>query len=121
VVQAAGVPALDLKSDIRWEGITIRPVATSHGSLEHYSYFLEWDGMRLYFSGDTEDPEPLIAARDLDVAFVSPWLLEIVHRRGLATTARQIVVYHHKAGEAVAEIQGRLVPRQGQVLDLGSR
>jgi L-ascorbate metabolism protein UlaG (beta-lactamase superfamily) len=121
VVQASGVKALELEPEVRWEGITIRPVATAHASVEHYSFFLEWGGTELYFSGDTEDASSLSAARDLDVAFVSPWLLGTIRDSGRTISARQVVVYHHKADETVAETPARLVPSQGQVLDLGSR
>ncbi len=55
--------------------------------------------MLAYFTGDTESPQALLAARHLDVAFVSPWL------------------YHHESGQRVPECgQGCTVPRQGDVL-----
>lgn len=120
VVEGSGVKALELKDEVRWEGLSIRPVATPHRGLEHYSFLIEWAGKRLYFTGDTEDTSALLAARDLDVAFVSPWLLQAVHDEGKRIDAGQVIVYHHKAGEAVPEIQGRLVPRQGDVIGLGS-
>ena len=72
--------------------------------------------LRATFTGDTDDPEALLAARGLDVAFVSPWLLAAVGSQGRRIDARQVAVYHYKAGEAVPEIQGRLVPRPGDVL-----
>lgn len=120
VVQGSGVKALELKDEVRWEGISIRPLATSHGGVEHYSFLMEWGGRRLYFTGDTEDTDALLAVRGLDVAFVSPWLLTAVQSRGRPIDAGQVVVYHHKAGETVPEIQGRLVPRPGTVLGLAS-
>ena len=120
VTRAGKLKALEMKSEVQWEGITIRPLATPHVSLEHYSYLVEWRGLRLYFSGDTENTASLLAARELDVAFVSPWLLRTVQKLGRRIDARQIVVYHHRAGEAVVEIQDRIVPRQGQVLSLES-
>ena len=108
-----------MKNEVLWEGITFRPLATPHASLEHYSYVVEWRGLRLYFTGDTEDTASLLAARELDVAFVSPWLLRTVQKQGRRIDARQIVVYHHRDAETVVEIQDRIVPRPGQVLSLG--
>jgi L-ascorbate metabolism protein UlaG (beta-lactamase superfamily) len=116
---AAGVKALELKPEVRWEGLVIRPIESHHGALEHYSYIVEWGGRRLFFSGDTDQPDTLLAARGLDVAFVSPWLLATVDKRGAGVDARQVVVCHHRAGQTVPSGQKRVVPRPGQVLKLG--
>lgn len=119
VVAASAVASLPLGPEVHWEGLTIRPVATPHAALEHYSYVVEWNGLRLYFTGDTDDTATLLAARDLDVAFVSPWLLRAVERNRGRIDARQVVVYHHQADETVPPFPGRIVPAQGQVLTLG--
>jgi L-ascorbate metabolism protein UlaG (beta-lactamase superfamily) len=121
VVAGSRVKALELKDDVRWEGLVIRPVATKHADVEHYSYLIEWAGAKLFFSGDTADPAALLAARGLDLAFVSPWLLAAVESNGQKIDAARVVVYHHRASEAVPEIQGRLLPRQGDVLVLSGK
>jgi L-ascorbate metabolism protein UlaG (beta-lactamase superfamily) len=113
---AAGAAALEMKPEVRWEGLVIRPLATPHAGLEHYSYLVEWQGRRLYFTGDTEDLAALLAARDLDAAFVSPWLLDAAAKEGARVDARQVVVYHHRADQSVPPAEGRTVPRQGQAL-----
>lgn len=96
--------------------VQIERLETPHAGIGHYSYVLTWHGRRLYFSGDTESIEHLVALRDLDVAFVSPWLYRSVVRRG-RIDARRVVIYHHTAGEAVPECrEGCLVPRQGQTI-----
>ena len=53
----------DLAEEGRAQGdlVTIRPLATPHARLEHYSYVVEWNGQRLYFTGDTEDTAALLA------------------------------------------------------------
>lgn len=74
-------------------------------------------GRRLYFSGDTESPAHLIVLRELDVAFVSPWLYRAVLKAGGRVDARRVVIYHHESTEAVPECrQGCHVPRQGETL-----
>ena len=118
VVERSGVKGLEMKDEVRWEGLSIRPLATPHAGLEHYSYVVEWGGRRLYFTGDTESTDALLGARGLDTAFVSPWLLKSVHGKKQRIDAGQVVVYHHQAGEAVPEIQGRILPKQGSVLEL---
>lgn len=119
VEKAAGVPALTIAPEVTWEGITFHPVATPHRGLEHYSYLVEWGGKRLWFTGDTEEIDALVAAKNLDAAFVSPWLLDRVRSEGLRIDARKVIVYHHRQGQQVEEFQGRVVPAQGQVIDLG--
>jgi L-ascorbate metabolism protein UlaG (beta-lactamase superfamily) len=94
----------------------VTPFATPHAKLEHYSYLVEWNGLRLYFTGDTEDAADLLRQRGLDVAFVSPWLLRTATRDARRIDARRVVVYHHGKGEVVPERQGRRVPEQGDEL-----
>jgi L-ascorbate metabolism protein UlaG (beta-lactamase superfamily) len=120
VVRLAGVKALPLADPVRWGDLTINPIATPHGAIEHYSYLVEWQGQRLYFSGDTDDSSALLRARDLDVAFVNPWLLKAIAGAGSRLDASRIVTCHHKPAEAVQDLQGRIVPAQGQVLRLAS-
>jgi L-ascorbate metabolism protein UlaG (beta-lactamase superfamily) len=95
--------------------ISIRPIATPHANLEHYSSRVEWLGRSLYFVGDTEDPAALLAQRGLDVAFVTSWLLRAVRARGGTIDARRVVIYHHRSGETITDCTGSCrVPRQGE-------
>lgn len=110
--------ALAVLPRVEHRGVAIEPIATDHANREHYSYLVTWAGLRLYFTGDTDDLEPLLRARDLDYAFVSPWLLQRAAKRQAHIHARQIVVYHQTATEAVPNHQDRIVPAQGQVLRL---
>jgi L-ascorbate metabolism protein UlaG (beta-lactamase superfamily) len=98
--------------------LEIEAVTTPHGNVEHASYLITWHGLRLYFTGDTEDTKALLAARDLDVAFVSPWLVEAVAKENGRIDARRVVVYHHHADEKVAGLQDRKVPKQGETFVL---
>jgi L-ascorbate metabolism protein UlaG (beta-lactamase superfamily) len=118
VEAATRVAALGMDPEVRWNGILIRPLATPHAGLEHYSYIVEWNGARLYFTGDTEDLSALLAARDLDAAFVSPWLLRAAAQRGARVDARTVIIYHHRDDETPPPGQGRLVPKQGQTIDI---
>ena len=43
--------------------------------MDHASYLVTWHGLRLYFTGDTDSVDQLLAMKDLDYAFVSPWLI----------------------------------------------
>ena len=98
---------------MEYKDLRIEAFSTPHAG-EHYSYIVTWHGLRLFFSGDTEDPWLLLASKELDVAFVSPWLLSSVKEQGKTIDARKVVVYHHAAGEKVIPYQDRLVPAQGE-------
>jgi L-ascorbate metabolism protein UlaG (beta-lactamase superfamily) len=114
---SAGLPAervLPWGDSIRRGMVEVQPVVTTHTENgAHFSYRVLWGDKRLYFTGDTDDPEPLMAERDLDVAFVSPWLLRAILAEGHTIDAKVVVVYHHTADEDVPLGPGIHVPTQG--------
>jgi L-ascorbate metabolism protein UlaG (beta-lactamase superfamily) len=103
-----------LAPKVAYRDIVVEPIRTPHAGLEHYSYVVAWHGLRLYFTGDTEDTSALLAAQDLDVAFVSPWLMADMAEHGQRIDTRLLVSYHHQAGENVPAFQNRRVPKQGE-------
>jgi L-ascorbate metabolism protein UlaG (beta-lactamase superfamily) len=103
-----------------WGGVSIEAFKTPHGSIDHASYLVTWDGLRLYFTGDTDSTVALLAAGNLDAAFVSPWLLKKVQEEGGHIDALRIVVFHHRTGETVADPKA-WVPKQGDKLVLTPR
>ncbi len=121
---AATLPAdrvIPFAPKMTYRDIAIEALRTPHASIDHDSYLVLWQGLRLYFTGDTESTEQLLAMKDLDYAFVSPWLLESVAKQNARIDARRVVVYHHKTGEKVPEIQDRIVPKQGEMIALRGR
>jgi L-ascorbate metabolism protein UlaG (beta-lactamase superfamily) len=116
-VGKAGIPP---SGDARFGPIRVQSIATPHAGIEHYSHVIDWKGILIYLPGDTEEAKSLLEARNLDVAFVTPWMLRAVERQGAKIDARRVIVVHHEAGEAVKAYQGSLVPRQGVVLTLES-
>lgn len=117
VVKALPVPAS--RQAVTFEGISIDALPTPHAGIGHYSYIVTWHDQRLFFSGDTEDPEALLGATNLDVAFVSPWLFQSASRTG-KIDAKRIVIYHQEATQtAVSGCSGTCsVPKQGDVIRL---
>jgi hypothetical protein len=75
-------------------GIYVNPRSTALGDTPHYSYLVQWNGRRIYFSGDTQDITDLVAASDLDVAFVTPALLLAVEQAKRSINAKMVVIYH---------------------------
>jgi len=107
-----------LEGLVRFEGIEIRPVKTPHGDLEHYSYWVRWHGQRLYFSGDTEILDALLGVGKLDVAFVSPWLLESWQATGGPQGVGKVIVYHHRPDEKIQPCDVCVVPEQGDTIEI---
>ena len=94
--------------------VRIEPRTTPHGDVEHYSHLVTWGGRRFYFVGDTDSPDALLAARNLDIAFVTPWLYRTATRDGRTIDARKIVIYHQEAGEQVPTCDRCVALRQGE-------
>ena len=116
----AGLPAdriVALAGTTTFGPVQIERIETLHARIGHYSYIVTWHGRRLHFSGDTQDARSLILARNLDVAFVSPWLYSTVmglHRR---IDAKRVVIYHHEAGQQIPGCDaGCVVPKQGDTI-----
>lgn len=118
VRRAGGKAGLAPGPDVRFGPIRVQSIPTPHASLEHYSYIIEWGGVRIYLPGDTEDATSLTEARSLEVAFVTPWMLAALQRQGAKIDARRVIVIHHEAGENVRSYQGSIVPRPGYVIAL---
>lgn len=115
----AGVPAervVPLSARTTFGPIVIERIETPHANIGHYSYIVTWHGRRMYFSGDTESTGSLAAAKDLDVAFVSPWMFDSMRRSGARIDAKRVVIYHHqKSDDRVRGCDaGCTVPRQGE-------
>lgn len=97
----------------------IELLETPHARIGHYSYVVTWHGRRLYFSGDTESIDSLSAAKNLDVAFVSPWLHQSMIRSGRRIDAKRVVIYHHRIGQQVPGCDaGCIAPRQGDTIQI---
>ena len=87
---------------------------TPHSDTEHYSYLISWDGRRLYFTGDTEDPSHLLSMAELDVAFVTSWLLCAIAERGASVPSRQVILHHQfPRRETRACLEPRVIEQGG--------
>ena len=106
-----------LKGTTKFGPVLIEPIETPHAGVGHYSYIVTWQGKRLYFSGDTEETRSVLSAKNLDAAFVSPWLYGYVLKQSARIDATRVVIYHHEAGQQVPGCaEGCIVPRQGETI-----
>jgi L-ascorbate metabolism protein UlaG (beta-lactamase superfamily) len=102
------------RQPVRIADATITGIRTPHAGLEHYSYLIEWKGRRLYFVGDTESADALLAQKRLDIAFVTSWLWNRVKQAGRTIDANRIVLYHHqRPDETLRDCDRCIVPKQG--------
>lgn len=92
---------LKMNETVEFEGVKIQPISSPHSNVEHYSYLMEWHGKSFYFTGDTESVEELKFAKDVDVLFISPWLMRKAERTETDISAKKIVVYHQAEKENV--------------------
>lgn len=105
----------------RYNGIEVEAIATPHSDVEHYSYLVTWHGVRMFFSGDAENPGQILEIRDLDVMFLSTWLLKQVAALRAYVDTRKLVTYHHYPTEDVEFYQERVLPEQGDIFDIEFR
>lgn len=103
---------LQVSDEVTFKDIQIWPVVTEHADVGHYSYLVEWHGLRLYFTGDTQSTSELLAQEDIDILFVTPWLWGSVAAQRSSLDADEIVIYHQAEGETV-ECDECLVLEQG--------
>lgn len=83
--------------------IYVHPVSTPMGEAPHYSYLVQWNGRRIFFSGATSDIRDLLAATDLDLVFVSPAIVAEVKKAGKEIGARTVVIY--RSPEKIEDIE----------------
>lgn len=108
------IPITDMK--VEYQGINVEVFETPHvPDRKNYSYLVTWHGIRMYFTGDTEDTKALLAVKNLDVAFISPWLSRKLLKDGTGVDAKKIVIYHHMEGEEFPVPKNGIVPKQGEV------
>ena len=108
---------LALSDTVHFVDLTIIPIATPHSNVEHYSYLVQWHGLSLYFSGDTESVQSLENARKVDALFISPWLFHLAKQQNVKISARTVIIYHHEPGEEI-NCTECLVPEQGETIIL---
>jgi L-ascorbate metabolism protein UlaG (beta-lactamase superfamily) len=101
-----------------YRDITVEAFQTPHGNVDHASYLVIWHGLRLYFTGDTDSVDQLLAMKDLDYAFVSPWLIGKVAAQKGKIDARTVVCYHHRLEDKIPAMPNQIVPKPGDTLPL---
>lgn len=106
---------IDSGAAARLGDLDILAIATPHKlAPDHYSYLVIWHGLRIYFPGDTETPAEILHRRDIDLMFVTPWLIRTIERQDLSLDCEKLVVYHQKLGEEFPDFQNVIRMKQGE-------
>ena len=102
---------------ITYKDLEVQPF-TSPRSLGHVAYLVVWHGIRLFFSGDTEDPQLIARQSRVDALFVTPWIIRSLGATGARLDAELLVVCHHKPNEDVPLLPRMMLPRQGDAFKI---
>lgn len=95
--------------------LDVLAISTPHRMApDHFSYLVIWHGLRIYFPGDTETPAEILHRRDIDVLFITPWLIRTIERQKLSLDCKKLVVYHQKSDEEFPEFQNVVRMEQGE-------
>lgn len=106
---------IPIRPVLTFKDLTIQSDPTPHKfAPEHYSYLVSWHGKRLYFVGDTETPAYILPLKNIDVLFITPWLIRTIERQDLRLDAKTLVVYHQKTTEAIPPFQDYRRMAQGE-------
>ncbi len=101
---------------------SIQQFKTSHKfTFKHYSYVITWHDKTIYFSGDTGDLEVVGKLKDIDWAFVNPWLYMNAESEKIKIDARNFGMYHLYPNQKTdGEIPGNLLilKNQGDIITI---
>lgn len=79
---------------------SIQAFKTKHRfTIRHYSYLIVWHGNRIFLSGDTEGAETFRTIKNIDVAFIPPWVLHYAKRDSIKIDAKLKAIYHLRSKE----------------------
>lgn len=104
---------VSFSDEMQYKGLKVQAFRTPH-TPEHHSYLVTWHGVRMYFPGDTESLDQMLKIKNLDVVFISPWLLQSLMKKEQKIDTKMLVVYHHQPHETIPNYQDRIVPKQGE-------
>jgi len=101
---------------------SIQEFKTSHKfTFKHYSYLITWHGKKIYLSGDTGDLEDLSKIKNIDWAFVNPWIYMNAENEKVKIDAKNFGMYHLYPNQEInGEIPENLIilKKQGEIIKI---
>ena len=101
---------------------SIQEFKTSHKfTFKHYSYLITWHGKKIYLSGDTGDLEDLSKIKNIDWAFINPWIYMKAENEKVKIDAKNFGMYHLYPNQEInGEIPENLIilKKQGEIITI---
>jgi L-ascorbate metabolism protein UlaG (beta-lactamase superfamily) len=101
---------------------SIQESKTSHKfTFKHYSYLITWHGKKIYLSGDTGDLEDLSKIKNIDWAFINPWIYMKAENEKVKIDAKNFGMYHLYPNQEInGEIPENLIilKKQGEIITI---
>jgi L-ascorbate metabolism protein UlaG (beta-lactamase superfamily) len=91
-------------------------------SFKHCSYLITWHGKKIYISGDTGDLEDIKNIKDIDLAFVNPWIYMNALREKVNIDAKKFGLYHLYPDQKIdGEVPANLLilKKEGEIIRVG--
>lgn len=112
-----GCKTIPFEPRMTYKDIVVHAFETPHQWCpQHYSYLIEWHGLRIYFPGDAETTEHLLAVKDLDVLIITPLLIRNLRRQSQTPDAKLLILAHHRQTQQVPPFQNCRPMQQGETL-----
>lgn len=90
-------------------------------SFKHYSFLITWHGKKIYISGDTGDLEDVSKIKDIDWAFVNPWIYMNAVNEKVIIDAKNFGMYHLYPDQVIdGEAPNNLLilKKQGEIITI---
>lgn len=88
-------------------------------SFKNCSYVIEWDGKRIFISGDAETADTLCAMKNLDLVIAPYWVIMDASTRNLKIDTRKIIICHHRTRDQITTKDEKIIiPLQNQQVEL---
>ncbi|HNW77275.1 MAG TPA: hypothetical protein PKJ28_10365, partial [Bacteroidales bacterium] len=66
-----------------------------------YSYLIEWNGKRIFISGDAETADVISQVKNLDLVIGPTWLLQDASGKNISIDTKKVIISHLRSEEKV--------------------
>jgi len=89
-------------------------------SLKHFSYLIEWNGKRIFISGDATSADVISQLKNLDLVIAPTWFLHDASGKNIRIDTKKVIVSHLRSEEKVNNQHPEkiIVPVQHQTITL---
>lgn len=77
------------------KAFSVKAIRTSHKFTgKHYSYVITWHGKNIYMSGDTGNTDAIRELKNIDWAFLNPWIFMNAKSENITMDTKMTGLYH---------------------------